>query len=110
MPNVTVFIPTDRMPADQAAFDQFLRDCTDLCTGTLGAALDKVHIMFSPTLTHVQGQDAYIEIKYRLDAKRTAEVMRRFMAELDATFTNRFSLVARIRCFGYGHDAIHALN
>ncbi len=110
MPNVTLFIPSDRMPADHAVFNQFLAECTDLCTGTLGAALDKVHIMFSPTLQFVQGQDAYIEVKYRLETKRTAEVMRQFMEELDRTFTKHFSLVARIRCFGSTYDAIHALN
>jgi hypothetical protein len=109
MPNVSVFIAASRMP-ERAALDAFTEACTDLCTGILKAALDKVHIIFVPVLTEGRGQDAYVEIKYRLETFRPAEVMKTFIDELDAAAKQQLGLTARIRCFGYAADAIYAAN
>jgi hypothetical protein len=109
MPNVSVFIPAAKMP-DEAALDAFTGQCTALCTGVLKAALDKVHIIFVPVLSQGRGHDAYIEVKYRLETFRPPEVMNDFIAKLDSVVTEQFGRTARIRCFGYGADAIFALN
>jgi hypothetical protein len=109
MPNVSVFVPASKMP-DKVALDVFTDACTELCTGVLKAALDKVHIIFIPVLSEGRGQDAYVEVKYRLEAFRPPEVMKDFIGRLDAVVKERFSLTARIRCFGYAADAIYAIN
>jgi len=45
MPNVTIYIPADRMPPDEALAD-LTEQCTELCTGILRAALANVHIVY----------------------------------------------------------------
>ena len=109
MPNASLFIPDTRMPAGDA-LDRFTDECTELCTGVLKAAQDKVHIIFVPVLPQGRGREAYVEIKYRLETFRPPEVMADFIARLDTAVKKNFGLVARIRCFGYQADAIYALN
>ena len=109
MPNVSVFIPAPHMPHD-AELDQFTSECTELCTGILKAALDKVHIIFVPVLAKGRGQGAYVEIKYRMETFRPAEVMDDFMARLDTLTKGRFGCTTRIRCFGYAPGLIYGLN
>ena len=46
MPNVTLFVTSAGMPK-QAALKAFTAECTQLCTGVLKAALDKVHIIYA---------------------------------------------------------------
>lgn len=109
MPNVSVFIPSPRMP-DAAALERFTEECTELCTGLLKATLDKVHIIFIPVLPQGRGQDAFVEVKYRLETFRPPEVMDEFIAKVDRVVKDRFGFTARIRCFGYGPQVIFALN
>lgn len=45
MPNVTIYIPADRMPLDEA-LAELTEQCTELCTGILRAALVNVHIVY----------------------------------------------------------------
>jgi hypothetical protein len=109
MPNVTVFMPASEIPpeADLAAFTAA---CTDLCTGRLRAGLDKVHIIVVPVLAAGRGHRAYIEVKYRLETFRPAEVMEDFVARLDQVASEYLRTTTRIRCFGYGPEAIYAVN
>ena len=106
MPNVTIFIPSEKMPSDghlTALTDQ----CTQLCTGILEAPLEKVHIIYVD-VRHGRGNQAYAEIKYRLEPFRTKPVMDLFMEKLDGIIKGNTGLAARIRCFGYAAPAIHA--
>lgn len=106
MPNVTIFIPSEKMPSDRnlaALTDQ----CTLLCTGILQAALENVHIIYVG-VRHGRGNQAFAEIKYRLDPFRTKPVMDFFMESLDGIIKGNTGLAARIRCFGYAAPAIHA--
>lgn len=109
MPNVSIFIPENRMP-EPSALGQFTAECTELCTGVLKAALDKVHIIFVPVRSEGIGQEAYVEIKYRLETFRSPQVMADFIGKLDTAVKANFSLTARIRCFGYEAHAIYAMN
>jgi len=109
MPNVSVYIPSARMP-DTAALERFTEECTELCTGILRAALNNVHIIFIPVLPQGRGHDAFVEVQYRLEKFRSPEVMAEFLTKIDRTVKERFGFTARIRCFGYGPEAIYALN
>ena len=108
MPTVTIYMPTERMPPDAnlaALTDQW----TELCTGMLEAALENVHIIYVG-VRHGRGNPAYAEIKYRLVPFRTQAVMEVFMERLEGIIKANTGLAARIRCFGYATQAIHARN
>ncbi|WP_018391570.1 hypothetical protein [Ancylobacter sp. FA202] len=108
MPNVTIYIPADRMPPDDA-LAELTEQCTDLCTGILRAALANVHIVYV-AVRHGRGHPAFAEIQYRLEPFRTPRVMERFMEGLDNAITRNAGLTVRIRCFGYAQSSIHARN
>lgn len=108
MPNVTIYIPADMMPPDEALAD-LTEQCTELCIGILRAALANVHIVYV-AVRHGRGHPAFAEIQYRLEPFRTAPVMERFMEGLDNAITRNAGLTARIRCFGYAASNIHARN
>lgn len=108
MPNVTIYIPADKMVPDEALADLTER-CTELCTGILRAALVNVHIVYV-AVRHGRGHPAFAEIQYRLESFRTPPVMERFMERLDEAIKRNTGLTARIRCFGYAASSIHARN
>ncbi len=108
MPNVTIFIPMEKMPSD-VHLVEFTDQCTQLCTEILNAALENVHIIYV-AVHHGRGHPAFAEIKYRLEPFRTKPVMDSFMERLDAIIKRNMGLTARIRCFGYATSAIHARN
>ncbi len=108
MPNVTIYIPADRMPPDEA-LAELTGQCADLCTGILRAALVNVHIVYV-AVRHGRGHPAFAEIQFRLEPFRTPPVMERFMEGLDNAITRNTGLTARIRCFGYAQSSIHARN
>lgn len=108
MPNVTIFIPADKMPADGQLLE-LTDQCTQLCTGILNAALDNVHVIYV-VVRHGRGHPAFAEIKYRSQPFRTKPVMDFFMKALDDVIERNTGLTARIRCLGYAESAIHARN
>lgn len=108
MPNVTIFIAAEQMPADDVLLE-LTDECTQLCTGTLKAALANVHIIYV-AVRQGRGHPVFAQIQYRLEPFRTPSVMTRFMEDLDAAITRETGLTARIRCFGYGAQSVHALN
>jgi len=106
MPNVTIYIPADRMPPDEALAN-LTEQCTELCTGILRAALANVHIVYV-AVRHGHGHPAFAETQYRLEQFRTPPVMAQFMGGLDDAIRRNTGLTARIRCFGYEASNIHA--
>lgn len=108
MPNVTIYIPADRMPPDETLAD-LTGQCTELCTGILRAALANVHIVYV-AVRHGRGHPVFAEIQYRLEQFRTPPVMAQFMGALDGAIRRNTGLTARIRCFGYEASSIHARN
>lgn len=108
MPNVTIFIPADKMPPDGALAD-LTEQCTDLCTGILQAALVNVHVIYV-AVQHGRGHPVFAEIQYRLEAFRTPPVMDRFMESLDDAIRRNIGLTARVRCFGYAASRINTRN
>ncbi|ABC20834.1 hypothetical protein [Rhodospirillum rubrum] len=108
MPNITIHIPADKMPPDEALAD-LTEHCAELCTGILRAALGNVHILYV-AVRHGRGHPVFAEIHYRLEPFRTPPVMERFMKGLDDAIKDTLGLTARIRCFGYAASSIHARN
>ncbi|PKU21402.1 hypothetical protein [Telmatospirillum siberiense] len=108
MPNVTLFIPAEKMPSDQTLTGLADR-CTELCTGHLRAALKNVHVI-TVGIRHGHGHPIFAEVRYRLEPFRTPPVMERFMEALDDAIRHSTGLTARIRCFGYAASSIHARN
>ncbi|QDJ49191.1 hypothetical protein [Bordetella hinzii] len=108
MPNVTIFIPAEKMPSI-GNLSELTDQCTRLCTEVLNAALENVHIIYVPVY-HGRGNPVFAEIKYRLDSLRTRPVMDSFMEKMDEAIRKNTDHTARIRCFGYAESAIHARN
>lgn len=108
MPNVTIFIPAAGLP-EAAALSELTGRCSDLCTGVLQAALENVHVVYVP-VRHGRGHPVFADIRYRLAASRTPQLMERFMQELDDAIRHATGLTARIRCFGYAASCLHARN
>jgi phenylpyruvate tautomerase PptA (4-oxalocrotonate tautomerase family) len=108
MPNVTIFIPADRMPTDEALAD-LTKQCTELCTGILRAALANVHVLYV-AVRHGRGHPVFAEIQYRLEPFRTPSVMDRFMEGLEDAVRRNLGVAVRVRCFGYAAQSISARN
>lgn len=108
MPNVTIYIPTERMPSEDA-LAELSDQCTNLCTGLLRAALDNVHIVYVG-VRHGRGHPVFAEVQYRLEPFRTPQVMDEFMEALETAIRQGTGVTARIRCFGYAASSIHARN
>lgn len=108
MPNITIFIPADKLPPD-AALASLTGRCTELCTDILQAALENVHVIYVP-VRQGRGHPVFADIRYRLAASRTPPVMELFMDELDTAISAATGFAARIRCFGYAAENIHARN
>ncbi len=108
MPNVTIYIPADRMSPDEALAN-LTEQCTELCTRILRAALENVHIIYV-AVRHGRGHPAFVEVQYRLEPFRTPAIMERFIDELDDAVKGTTGLTARIRCFGYDASSIYARN
>lgn len=108
MPNITMFIASEYMPADKT-LRVLGAQSTQLCVQNLDAALENVHIVYVPVLT-AQGHPVFAEIHYRLEASRTRAVMEDFMARLDDLIRSHTGLVARIRCFGHASADLYARN
>jgi hypothetical protein len=108
MPNITIYIPADKMPPAEA-LAVLTEQCTKLCASILRAALANVHVVYV-AVRHGRGLPAFAEIQYRLEPSRTPAVMDRFMHELDDAIRRNIDVTARIRCFGYDAASIHARN
>jgi hypothetical protein len=108
MPNVTIFIPTEKMPSDKMLAD-LTGQCTELCTGILLAALKNVHVI-TVASRHGYGHPVFVDVQYRLESFRTPPVMERFMEGLDDAIRRGTGLTARIRCFGFAASSVHARN
>ncbi|NJC70036.1 hypothetical protein HC031_09990 [Planosporangium thailandense] len=108
MPNITMYVDIEAMPPGNS-MDSLTTQCTDLCTGTLRAALDNVHIIYVP-VRRGRGHPVFAEVLFREEPFRTPEVMDRFMQQLDDAITTHTGRIARIRCFSFGKQHIHARN
>nr|WKF59247.1 hypothetical protein HUO10_003756 [Paraburkholderia busanensis] len=108
MPNLTFYISAGQMPS-AARLDELSRDCVELCTSVLEAALENVHVIYVD-VRHGHGHPVFAEVQYRLESFRTPPVMNQFMEALDDAIARRTGLTARIRCFGHAASSIHARN
>ncbi|WP_034302626.1 hypothetical protein [Herbaspirillum sp. RV1423] len=108
MPNVTFHIATKKMPSDEK-LAELSRDCIELCTRVLQAALKNVHVIYVE-VRHGHGHPVFAEVQYRLETFRTPQVMNEFTEALDNAIVRCTGLTARIRCFAYATANIHARN
>ncbi|MDQ1094708.1 hypothetical protein QE400_004121 [Xanthomonas sacchari] len=108
MPNLTLFIPAQAMPADPV-LAALTDHCTALCTDVLLAAVQNVHIIYVP-VRHGRGHPVFAELRYRRADARTPAVMQRFMAAIDDAIRGATGATARIRCLGHAPAELHARN
>lgn len=108
MPNITIYLDAEAMPSERA-LDDLTAQCTDLCIGTLRAALDNVHVIYVP-VRRGRGHALFAEVLLREETFRTREVMAHFMEQLEDAIAKHTGHIARIRCFGFGRQHIHARN
>lgn len=108
MPNITFYIRAGEMPSDES-LAELSRDCIELCTDVLQAALENVHVIYVD-VRHGHGHPVCAEVQYRLETFRSPRVMNRFMEGLDNAIARCTGLTARIRCFGHAASNIHARN
>jgi len=106
MPNVTLYIATEHMPSTEK-LAELSRDCIELCTRVLQAALKNVHVIYVE-VRHGHGHPVFAEVQYRLETFRTPQVMNEFTEALDSAIVRCTGLTARIRCFAYATANIHA--
>jgi len=108
MPNLTFYVSADVLEQvkDLSVLTQA---CQSLCVEQLGAALEKVHIMYISVQSGC-GQPVYVELIYRLLASRSSEVMTAFMHELDQLIQKTIHVTSRIRCFAYSAQQLYAYN
>jgi hypothetical protein len=92
MPNITVFIPTEKMPSE-VQLAELSEQCTDLCTGLLQAALTNVHIVYVG-VRHGRGHPVFAEIQLRQTPSRTSSVMDQFMEALENAINQCTALTA----------------
>lgn len=108
MPNLTMYIASEVTPSDET-LGRLTERCTELCTGTLQAALENVHIIYVP-VRHGTGHPVFAEILFREESFRPPSVMDRFMQQIDDAIKDNTGLTARIRCFSFAKQHIHARN
>ena len=108
MPNLTFYVPADFLEQvkDLSVLTQA---CQSLCVKQLGAASEKVHIMYISVQSGC-GQPVYAELIYRLLASRSPEVMTAFMFELDQLIQKAMHVTSRIRCFACPPQQLYAYN
>ncbi len=108
MPNVTFFFSNDSMPNEEV-LSRLTDDATAYCTDILKADIDKVHVIYV-AVRRGRGRPAFVEIRYRLEAFRTPDVMQAFMVALEESIRRHTGITARIRCYGYAASALQARN
>lgn len=108
MPNLTLYIDSEAMPSEET-LERLTEQCTELCTGTLQAALENVHIVYL-AVRQGRGKPVFAEIAFREELFRSPAVMDRFMRQIDDAITGTAGLTARIRCFSFAKQHIHARN
>jgi len=108
MPNITLYVEAEHMPS-AAKRDEISHACIALCTQSLIAARENVHVIYVD-VRRGHGHPIFAEVQYRLETFRTPQVMHDFMTGLDSAIARCTGLKARIRCFGYAPTHIDARN
>ncbi|WEV50204.1 hypothetical protein OZX61_12545 (plasmid) [Acinetobacter sp. ESL0695] len=108
MPNLTFYVSKELLEKmkDMTSLTQ---NCLSLCVKTLGAELEKVHIIYIPAQLGY-GHPIYVELIYRFLVSRSSEVMTTFMCELDQIVQNLFEAIPGIRCFACPPQQLYAYN
>lgn len=112
MPVITLFIsPNLPHPPKADDYRALQAACRSLCITLLNAHPDKVQVQTVALCHEPQGSPIYVEVKYRDQRQRNAQVMADFMLELEQAIHHIFRLSEpRIRCFPQSNDALYARN
>ncbi|KJH61621.1 hypothetical protein D9M71_751150 [compost metagenome] len=108
MPNLTFYVSKELLEQieDVVALTQ---DFQSLCVEHLGAEVEKVHIIYISVQSGC-GHPIYAELRYRLLASRSPEMMTAFMHKLDQIIQKALDVTSRIRCFAYPPEQLYAYN
>lgn len=108
MPNITVFISGNNRLSSNVA-SALSSSFANLCVGVLKAKESNVHVCYVSAEVGF-GTPIYVEVKLRKEVFRPAPVLSDFVNEVDLLIREKTGVVARIRCFSYESDSIHAKN
>jgi len=82
------------------------RACVDL----LGAQAAQVQLVVVAAHAVPRGCPVYLEVQFRRNERRGAQVVARFMDAMEGALGTCFGAVPRIRCFSGDQDFPHARN
>lgn len=82
------------------------RACVDL----LGAQATQVQLMVVAAHAIPRGHPVYLEVQFRRNERRGAQVVANFMDAMEGALGSCFGAVPRIRCFSEDQDFLHARN
>lgn len=82
------------------------RACVDL----LGAQATQVQLMVVAAHAIPRGYPVYLEVQFRRNERRGAQVVANFMDAMEGALGSCFGAVPRIRCFSEDQDFLHARN
>ncbi|WP_186262122.1 hypothetical protein [Burkholderia gladioli] len=108
MPNITVFLSRNNRLEPEAAAALSSSFAT-LCVEVLKARPSNVHVCYVSAEVGF-GTPIYVEVKLRKEVFRTSPVLGDFVNEVDSLIKDKTGMAARIRCFSYENDSIHAKN
>jgi hypothetical protein len=109
MPVVKAFVPPSLLTLAPAGLDAFGDAVGAICLDVLRASPRQIQVMVVPAHTP-RGEPIYVEVNFRGNAFRDADVVARFMSDLEGVVQDTFHTVPRIRCFSEDQASLHARN
>jgi hypothetical protein len=94
MPVVKAFVSPSLLPSDPAALNDVGDGVGDACLNVLRASPQQIQVMVVPAHA-TRGAPVYIEVNFRGTAYRDADVVGRFMAQLEAIVQTHFTATPR---------------
>lgn len=109
MPVVKAFVPPSLLPPACGDLEAFGRAVGAVCLDVLQASSRQIQVMVVPAHA-LCGEPIYVEVNFRGNPHRDADVVQQFMSNLEMVIRNTFSTVPRIRCFAEDQASLHARN
>jgi len=108
MPVIKVFVSSPLLAG--APLDPLGSATERACVDLLGAQAAQVQLVVVAAYAVPRGCPVYLEVQFRRNERRDAQVVARFMAAMEDALGACFGAVPRIRCFSEDQDFLHARN
>jgi len=109
MPVVKAFVLPSLLSLAPSEFDAFGSAVGQVCLDVLRASPHQIQVMLVPAHA-LRGEPIYVEVNFRGNTYRDADVVQQFMSDLEVVIHDTFKTVPRIRCFSEDQAALHARN